>query len=307
MRKLAFAVVLGISLPVVLPGVASALVPPANDDLADAAKVWSLPAASTALLPEATAEPGEDASCGGAKSVWYSYRSPVARTLSATTVDAFVGLVTAYPTPPVHVYQKVHGQLVSIGCGAPFTFEAEEKGQYFFRIGDDSGGELTFLLAQGTSPSPYADSFHEPLNLVLPPFPFEQSQRFCCADGQWRATLEPDEPAACGTPLGSFWYRFRAEDVPRTIDFNLFIGEFFAWGYISILTEDPIAGVIGQSDCRVGTSGDNVIRLTTVPGRTYLISVGPALPECSEPCGWDFPAHSGALLIRDVADPNGAA
>jgi hypothetical protein len=138
---------------------------PANDDLASAAAIGSLPYADTFAAHYATsADEDPVPSCGpagaasGMPSVWYKYTPTKSRWLEGTAV--------AYPDVTVSVWTGPPGALSEVGCASaqvadqiPFRFLANRKVQYLFMVSAASSywygsgwGDAAFTLEAGPRP-----------------------------------------------------------------------------------------------------------------------------------------------------------
>ncbi|MGA2452316.1 MAG: hypothetical protein ABSG93_02260 [Solirubrobacteraceae bacterium] len=136
----------------------SAPPPPANDTIAAAQVIHSLPASLNGTTVGATIEPGEpEAGCGGTttNSVWYSLRLPAAQRVgldlaAAGTLDATIS-----------VYHAVRSQLTSVGCQqtesqgkASFSFKAAKNGLYEIRVAALANSTLAAFTLEVFLPTP---------------------------------------------------------------------------------------------------------------------------------------------------------
>src|SRR5277367_4965180 len=112
--------------------------PPANDTLAGAQAIHTLPASINGTTVGATTEAGErESACSvpTGSSVWYSVRLPAAHRVALHLAAA--GALDA----TVDVYHAVRSQLTSVGCQetdangkASFSFRASKNGLYDVRV-----------------------------------------------------------------------------------------------------------------------------------------------------------------------------
>jgi hypothetical protein len=174
-----FALILGLVASMVLAGGAfgeGATVPsppsaqapaPANDDLANAQPVRSLPASIDGTTVGASTEPGEhESACGvpTTNSVWYSLRLPAARRVALDLAAA--GALDA----TIDVYHAVRSQLISVGCQqteskgkASFSFKAAKNGLYEIRVAALKGSALAAFTLEVFLPTPAVTAPGPPL------------------------------------------------------------------------------------------------------------------------------------------------
>jgi hypothetical protein len=143
--------------------VAAATSAPANDELANAQAIHSLPATINGTTVGATVEAGESqSSCGvpTASSVWYGLRSQSAQRIA---VDLAAGGTL---DGTVDVYHAVRSQLVAVGCQqtdshgkASLSFKASKNGLYEIRV----------AALQNSQLAPFTLDVFLPTPAVLPP------------------------------------------------------------------------------------------------------------------------------------------
>ena len=131
---------------------------PANDTLANAQPVHSLPATITGTTVGATTEAGEpESACSSptANSTWYSLRLPSARRVAIDLTAA--GALDA----TVDVYHAVRSQLVSVACGqtesrgkTSLTFAAAKNGLYDIRVAARLNSQLAGFTLEVFLPTP---------------------------------------------------------------------------------------------------------------------------------------------------------
>ncbi len=174
----------------------SSLVPPVNDNFADATIVGSVPSAHTSDPTNATTEPGESLPCGSPPdtSIWYRYTATTAGTLIVNDSDgpslnlsAFSGDTVDTLTLRACVLSFQRNELkVAIAAGETISIRAAA----FFPF------TLQFAVRQ----PPLNDPFAQPLD--VPSLPFSNTVDLSTA------TVDVGEPTTCGSD--SVWYRFIA-------------------------------------------------------------------------------------------------
>lgn len=139
------------------PALAAAPPPPANDALAAAQPIHSLPATIGGTLVGSTSEQLEALGfCGGTEhSVWYQYRSPAKQRVAiqfaaAGTLDA-----------AVEVFHAVRSELHDVNCErtdahgeASLTWQASKNGVYDIRVAALSASQLDTFTLEVYQPTP---------------------------------------------------------------------------------------------------------------------------------------------------------
>lgn len=137
------------------------VLPPSNDDFANAEVASALPFGDDVDTTAATVESGEPALCTPPQSertAWYTFTPTVSGSLTAR--------VTSAPAPTgVAAYTGASlGALTLVGCqyGSPLTFHVDAGTTYYLQIGvfGQSGGLLHFVLE--VPPSPTVGFFYSP-------------------------------------------------------------------------------------------------------------------------------------------------
>jgi hypothetical protein len=138
------------------------LLPPGNDDFANATPIPSLPFADTVDHTAATTQPSEPSpSCVGLQNtVWYAFTPSTTQSVTARTDQGGVGL-GAYTGTAL-------ADLTQLGCSQfpptePVTFQAQANTTYYFQVGAwccEGFGQVTFHL--DVAPNPVADFFISP-------------------------------------------------------------------------------------------------------------------------------------------------
>ncbi len=131
---------------------------PANDALANAQAIHSLPATIDGTTVGASIEPGErESACdvSTTNSVWYSLRFPAAQRVAIDLAAA--GALDA----TIDVYHAVRSQLISVGCQqtesegkASFSFEASKNGLYDIRVAAVQSSQLAGFTLEVFKPTP---------------------------------------------------------------------------------------------------------------------------------------------------------
>ncbi len=131
---------------------------PANDALANAQPIRSLPASINGTTVGATTELGErESACNlpTTNSVWYSLRLPAAKRVALDLAAA--GALDA----TVDVYHAVRSQLLSVGCQqtesqgkASLSFEASKNGLYEIRVAALANSQLASFTLEVFLPTP---------------------------------------------------------------------------------------------------------------------------------------------------------
>ncbi len=135
------------------------ILPPPNDDLANATQIGTLPFSDNLDLTLASTEAGEPTpSCAlpfgpVSKTAWYTFSPTEARLISASTSAAFSSVVAAYTGNSL-------ATLTELSCRAfseTVTFRAEVGTTYYFQVAGlfDQGGPLEFRLE--VTPPPTAN------------------------------------------------------------------------------------------------------------------------------------------------------
>ncbi len=132
--------------------------PPANDTLADAQAIHSLPASINGTTVGATTEPGErESACNvpTTNSVWYTLRLPAAHRVALDLAAG--GALDA----TIDVYHAVRSQLTSVGCQrteaqgkASLSFLATKNGLYDIRVAALQGSQLASFTLEVFLPTP---------------------------------------------------------------------------------------------------------------------------------------------------------
>jgi PKD repeat protein len=137
------------------------ILPPSNDDFANASQIGSLPFSDTVDLATATtqvSEPSPSCISGLQNTVWYSFTPTTTQSLAARA-DQFGAGIGVYSGSSLT-------NLTRVGCassGQSTAFRAQANTTYYFQVGGfccDGFGPVTFHLE--VAPNPVADFFFFP-------------------------------------------------------------------------------------------------------------------------------------------------
>jgi hypothetical protein len=131
---------------------------PANDNLAAAQPIHSLPATISGTLVGSTTEPNEEGpQCSGSSghTVWYSLRAPAAERVALNLAAA--GEMDA----AVEVFHAVRSELQRVECQqtdshgvASLTFKASKNGLYDIRVASQPASQLAGFTLEAFLPTP---------------------------------------------------------------------------------------------------------------------------------------------------------
>jgi PKD repeat protein len=173
---------------------------PANDELANATEITSLPFADSVDTTDATVTSGEGGCAVSGHSVWYRY-TPATDTVVSLQVTAsgFMPSVTLWSglTPP-------NGTPVCGGPGGDLVARLDAGKTYYIQLATrfffEGGGPLQFTMS--AIPAPANDDFADATTIGS--IPFEDVGQLTAA------TVEPGEPQPSPyyPPAASVWYEF---------------------------------------------------------------------------------------------------
>ncbi len=189
-----------------------------NDNFADAFVIpTSLPYTNKDDAGGATLEPGEPRPCAEIdNTVWYSY-TPASSGVLAVDTDG-----SDYDTALAIYTGTSLSSLTNLACddnagferNSRYAFVAQAGVTYYFQIGGafyfqiggafQGRGNTVLNLSAEAPPIKGNDDFANAA-AVSQPFPFSNKEN---TSG---ATLEPDEPQACGPTAGTVWYKLTPE------------------------------------------------------------------------------------------------
>ncbi len=249
--------------------------PPANDDLAGATVITSLPYADSVDTTLASTEPGEPAtSCTfreltTTSTVWYSFTPSEDTLLLIDTAGSDFDVTLA-------VWINTVFGLAEIACddqagpsaGTRLAFQAEAGQTYLFQVGGFRfrvpAGKLAFNLDIGIPPA--NDDFAGAAITSLP---------FSAAVDTLTATFEPDEPAAScallfGSSLSTVWYNF-------TPDTNtLLLADALGDGFPAVVAayQGTSLADLTEIACAAPFISEGQLNFKAVGGETYFFQVG---------------------------------
>ena len=180
---------------------ASEAAPPANDNFADATVVSSLPYSQTLSIVEATTEPGEPGTPWSAsRTVWWKF-TPSADMIVRATQGGCCQFLSVFRADG----SGFAGLTPMTGTWVPYgrAFDLSGGTTYYLQSGDGSpyGWTSTITLALEEIAPPANDHFADAISFTS--VPFSDSREMTAA------TLEQDEPKACGGSFEkSIWYAF---------------------------------------------------------------------------------------------------
>jgi PKD repeat protein len=139
------------------------LLPPGNDDFADAAPIGALPFSDQVNLTAATTQPSEPSpSCVGLQNTaWYAFTPAATQSVSARIPETYGAGFGVYTGTAL-------ADLTEVGCSQysysqPLVFQAQANTTYYFQVGGwccEGFGQVTFLLE--VTPNPVAEFFYSP-------------------------------------------------------------------------------------------------------------------------------------------------
>lgn len=139
-----------------------AIVPPPNDDFANATAIGSVPFSDSVDTTAASTELGEPTpSCGygqSAGTAWYAFTPTVSGSYSASASGNVSSQVAAYTGGGL-------GNLTQVGCrafGQLLTFRAEAGTTYYLQLGGVFGSRGTVSVSVVLAPSPLANFGYTP-------------------------------------------------------------------------------------------------------------------------------------------------
>jgi hypothetical protein len=240
----------------------AALVPPENDNFANATSIASLPFTGSLSTQEATTEPGEPSPpCAPVGStVWYSFTPAADTSIAADTLGSdFPTVLAAFTGSDFATLQPVgcqaFGNRLILGLRAGTT--------YYFQVGGFSGqtGNLVFNVAAVVRPA--NDDFADATIIASLPFTDSLSTQ--------GATTEPDEPSPnCVPARSTVWYSFTP-----AVDANLAANTVGSNYDTTLSVYTGARGALTQIACNDDFFGlQSRVLVHVSAGTTYYFQVG---------------------------------
>ncbi len=248
-----------------------AVVPPANDDIANATPVGPLPFSATQDTLTASQNPHDPTpSCGAPNNftVWYSY---------TPTADAAIEATTTTPGPNVTVYTgpanaTATSPLTQIDCStsAPMQVSVEAGTTYYFMLGS-SVPTATFTFDVQALVAPSNDDIGGATAITALPFNGTQ-------DSLTATQNAADPTPSCGAPNNyTVWYSFSpSSDV--TVQANTTGGDFFP--PTATVYSGPAGATTASPLTEVGCSTSG-LQVSLTAGTTYYFMLGSFTPRPS--------------------------
>ena len=184
--------------------------PPANDNIADAEPITTLPFSATVDNSEATTEPGELVLCStfSFRSVWYSFSPSENMALRVNLSGPSAGFVDIFLASGPGI-----SDMTSLGCatsGRSTNFQVDVGHTYYLRV-DSLGQPGVFQLNLEQIFPPANDRFADAEAI--------NSLPFSASVDNTNATTELGETVGCSSPFRSVWYSFTpAENMALRVD-----------------------------------------------------------------------------------------
>ncbi|MGN7967907.1 hypothetical protein [Microbacterium sp. 22296] len=268
----------------------SAAEAPANDMLANATKVSSLPfQVSGQPYVGATLEADEPATCrttdpdqseyftDGDRSVWYTYTSPVAQTLT------FGGGVSGAESMVIAYAAAAMSDLTRISCTETSFrdenhLQAKAGGTYVFQVTDDSYGaapsDTASLWIRASAPIPNLS----PATSTTLSVPSTVTGSISKVDNNWYAPYDRTCSEDFETMLGSRWYKYVATattGVRLDLRDSFYDADAVVWASDGSAPTSPLACPrANQNDPSTYSKADAYADFAVEPGKTYFIQVG---------------------------------
>jgi hypothetical protein len=275
----------------------SAAVAPANDMLANATKVSSLPfQVSGQPYAGATLEADEPSTCrttdpdsteyftDGERSTWYSYTSPVAQTLSfGGGVDGRNSMVVAYAAAEVGKLSRI--SCTETGFRDENHLQAKTGTTYLFQVIDDAysatSADTASLWIRASAPI----SNLSPASATALSVPSTVTGSIAKLDNNWYAPYYGSCDLDFVTMLGTRWYKYVATSTTGVrVDLrgSYYNADAVAWASDGSTPTTRI-GCVAQGENDSSGPGfydkaDAYVDFAVEPGKTYFIQVG----------GWNF-------------------
>jgi hypothetical protein len=268
-----------------LVGTAAAATAPANDLIAHATVVSTLPFARTQDTTAATTDANDaqvNKTCGAPatnNSVWYKFTDgPAATVLTVDTSGSTFssGVIIATGTP---------GKLTTKSCG-PISAQlpvAPGTTYYILVFADAGAGGTLHLSIHGPAPAPGNDTIAHAVTVKALPFHATLDTTSATTDA-----VDTQANKSCGAPAtgNSVWYKF----TPGPNDRNVFLDATASDYDAGVLIARGTPGALTTVSC-----GDLLATATLTPGTTYYIMI------------FDVFNIGGGTLRLDIGDAPGVA
>jgi hypothetical protein len=254
------------------------LVPPRNDNLANAIRIATPPFTDSKDTRAATNQNSEPQPCAGIGSTaWYSFTPARSGVVEVDTLGSnYDTALAVYIGGPFGTFINVDCDDDALEDNLSFiSFRAIGGVTYFIQAGgyDGAGGELVINLDQPLPPT--NDNFNNALRIRTNPFTDRKDTRL--------ATDQASEPQACGSIENTVWYSFTpTENVSVEIDT---VGSDYDT-VLAVYTGNSLSR-LNDVACNNDAGGDlhSSVSFVAMAGTTYRIQVG------------GFQGDSGTLLI----------
>lgn len=175
------------------------LMPPINDNFANATEISETPFSDKVYTTDATTEPGEPNPCGWAsqRSIWYSFTPPSSGLYTLETpYEDHYDILAIYTGTDLLDLQQIE---CTTGWVAKMSPSLEAGTTYYVQAFTHNGGDLTINITY--TPIPANDNFANAT--IISEIPFTNS-----ADTS-HTTTEPNEPTGCCWYFQqTIWYSF---------------------------------------------------------------------------------------------------
>lgn len=286
--------------------------PPANNDFASSAPIPAAPHSAAQDTSDATLEAGEPAPCGSSMgaTVWYHYTPTAPGTATVATAGSGFDTVLA-------AYTGSLGSLTNLACNddaggtaqSSVSFAVTAGTTYRIQAGGSNGatGQLNLALAclpNDCLPTAPANDDHADA-IAIGSAPYSGTQTTA------GATMEPGEPAPCGSPGASAWYSYTAPGYGTVTvstagsDFDTVLAAYTG-GSLGTL-----AAVACNDD--FGAAPQSQLSFAATPGTTYHVQAGGAsgatgslrlsLGFAQDDCGTGTEAGSSFAAATPLAEP----
>ncbi|MCJ1706732.1 hypothetical protein [Microbacterium sp. VKM Ac-2923] len=268
----------------------SAAEAPANDMLANATKVSSLPfQVSGQPYAGATLEAGEPATCrttdpdqseyftDGDRSVWYTYTSPVAQTLSfGGGVSGASSMVIAYAAAGMSALTRI--SCTETSYRDENHLQARAGATYLFQVTDDSydatPSDTASLWIRASAPIPNLS----PATSTSLSVPSTVTGSISKVDNNWYAPYNRTCSEDFETMLGSRWYKYVATTttgVRLDLRDSFYNADAVVWASDGSAPTSPLSCPrANANDPSTYSKADAYADFAVEPGKTYFIQVG---------------------------------